>query len=187
MPRANRYFIPGKCYHLTHRCHDREFLLRFACDRNHCRRVIWKSLKRFPVDVLGYCVTSNHTHFLVYIELNMVRAGVVTHPEQWPWCSYAEWMNQRQRYGIVNKPAGLEILGQAALSHFQSNYRQSIEEMIAQDRCRRESQWTESIAVGSPKFLLQLQQDIPWRRRFETEPFSTESWALRETSPAWNA
>jgi len=90
-------------------------------------------------------------------------------------------------YGIVNKPAGLEILGQAALSHFQSNYRQSIEEMIAQDRCRRESQWTESIAVGSPKFLLQLQQDIPWRRRFETEPFSTESWALRETSPAWNA
>ena len=27
MPRANRYFIPGQIWHLTHRCHKREFLL----------------------------------------------------------------------------------------------------------------------------------------------------------------
>jgi hypothetical protein len=28
--------------------------------------------------------------FKVYIELNMVRAGVVPHPAEWPWCSYTE-------------------------------------------------------------------------------------------------
>jgi REP element-mobilizing transposase RayT len=28
MPRANRYILPGRVYHLTHRCHDRQFLLR---------------------------------------------------------------------------------------------------------------------------------------------------------------
>jgi putative transposase len=28
------------------------------------------------------------TKCMVYIELNMVLAGVVRHPEQWPWCSY---------------------------------------------------------------------------------------------------
>ena len=36
MPRANRYFIPGQVYHLTHRCHDRRFF-KFARDRNAYR------------------------------------------------------------------------------------------------------------------------------------------------------
>ena len=27
MPRANRHFIPGQIWHITHRCHRREFLL----------------------------------------------------------------------------------------------------------------------------------------------------------------
>jgi putative transposase len=27
MPRANRYFLPGYVWHITHRCHKREFLL----------------------------------------------------------------------------------------------------------------------------------------------------------------
>jgi putative transposase len=122
---------------------------------------------------------------LIYIELNMVRAGVVKHPEQWRWCSYAEWMNHRQRYGIVNKAAGLAILGGTELACFQTNYRRSIDEMIVQDRCRREPSWTESIAVGSPSFLAQLQREIRWRRRFEMEQLSPESWVLREISPAW--
>jgi len=32
---------------------------------------------------------------MVYIELNMVRAGVVQHPKQWPWCSFQEWIGNR--------------------------------------------------------------------------------------------
>ncbi len=33
MPRANRHYIPGYIWHLTHRCHKKEFLLKFARDR----------------------------------------------------------------------------------------------------------------------------------------------------------
>ena len=32
MPRANRHIQAGHTYHITHRCHDRAFLLRFARD-----------------------------------------------------------------------------------------------------------------------------------------------------------
>jgi len=32
MPRANRYLLPDHVCHVTHRCHDRSFLLRFARD-----------------------------------------------------------------------------------------------------------------------------------------------------------
>jgi hypothetical protein len=72
MARANR--IPGVnedgggIYHLTHRCHNRAFLLRFACDRDAYRKLVWEHLRRFRVAVLDYCVTANHVHLLVDLE-----------------------------------------------------------------------------------------------------------------------
>ena len=32
MARANRHYIPGYVWHITHRCHKKEFLLKFARD-----------------------------------------------------------------------------------------------------------------------------------------------------------
>ena len=34
MPRANRHFLPGHVWHITHRCHQRAFLLKFARERD---------------------------------------------------------------------------------------------------------------------------------------------------------
>ncbi|MBV1910624.1 MAG: hypothetical protein KUG78_15080 [Kangiellaceae bacterium] len=33
MPRASRSFIPNQIWHVTHRCHIKEFLLKFKRDR----------------------------------------------------------------------------------------------------------------------------------------------------------
>ena len=53
MPRANRYILAGCIYHLTHRCHDRSFLFRFAKDRTeYCRR-LRLAVKEFGVSLLG--------------------------------------------------------------------------------------------------------------------------------------
>ena len=35
MPRANRYFVPGYVWHITHRCHKQEFLLMVAGEVDH--------------------------------------------------------------------------------------------------------------------------------------------------------
>jgi putative transposase len=68
MPRANRYLVAGHIYHVTHRCHDRTFLLKFAKDRNRYRTWLRAGLMRFPVSLLGYCITSNHVHLVLYAE-----------------------------------------------------------------------------------------------------------------------
>ena len=65
MPRANRYILPGVAYHLTHRCHDRSFLLKHGVDRTLYRQMLRERLGRHPVSLLGYCITSNHTHLLL--------------------------------------------------------------------------------------------------------------------------
>jgi hypothetical protein len=41
MPRANRHFLPGHIWHITHRCHQKKFLLKFARDRR--RYLHWYS------------------------------------------------------------------------------------------------------------------------------------------------
>ena len=38
---------------------------------------------------------------IVYIDLNMVRAGVVTHPEEWVHSGYNEIQKPRQRYALI--------------------------------------------------------------------------------------
>jgi putative transposase len=37
MPRANRYFLSGHIWHITHRCHKKEFLLKSLKDRERWR------------------------------------------------------------------------------------------------------------------------------------------------------
>ena len=68
MPRSNRYILPGHIYHLTHRCHDRKFLLRFAVHRNTYRRNLWEAVREFDVSLLDYCITGNHVHLLAFAE-----------------------------------------------------------------------------------------------------------------------
>ena len=56
MPRANRYFVPGYACHLTHRCHNREFLLRFAKDRDRYRMLLREGVREVEVSLLDFCV-----------------------------------------------------------------------------------------------------------------------------------
>lgn len=219
MPRANRYFVPGKLYHLTHRCHNCQFLFKFARDRDEYRQLLWSSVREFPVTVFAFCITSNQTHVLassdspeaisqwmqqiegefaqgynrrkgrsgafwadryhctmieegshlwngmVYIELNLVRAGVVAHPSQWPWCSYGEWMGQRRRYGVVDVKACLREFGGASLEEFRANYQAMIDARLAKDEMAREPQWTECIAVGSRAYVEAIGQTIRHRQQ----------------------
>ena len=43
MPKANRYFIPNHIWHITHRCHKQEFLLKFKRDRERWLHWLFES------------------------------------------------------------------------------------------------------------------------------------------------
>jgi len=60
MARANRHYIPGYVWHITHRCHKREFLLRFVRDRwsegfvEHTKAALGiKAIGREVIEVIG--------------------------------------------------------------------------------------------------------------------------------------
>lgn len=65
MARANRIFCRGYVWHLTHRCHQKTFLLKFARDRRRWRHWLFEATRRYGLCVLNYVATSNHIHLLV--------------------------------------------------------------------------------------------------------------------------
>ncbi len=64
MARANRHHLPGQVWHITHRCHKRESLLKFARDRRRWMQWLLEPKKRYGLDILNYSVTSSHAHLL---------------------------------------------------------------------------------------------------------------------------
>ena len=65
MARANRHYIPNCIWHITHRCHKREFLLKFRKDKKNWIKWLFEAKKRFGLCILNFAVTSNHIHLLV--------------------------------------------------------------------------------------------------------------------------
>ncbi|HLN56172.1 MAG TPA: transposase [Bacteroidales bacterium] len=65
MPRANRYFVPRQIWHITHRCHNRDFLFRSIDDRTYWMRWLYHAKNRFNISILNYIVTCNHIHLLI--------------------------------------------------------------------------------------------------------------------------
>ena len=61
MPRTAQILLLRHIYHLTHRCHNGSFFLRFDIYRNEYRQRLWHADRRLKIRMLNYYDTSNHT------------------------------------------------------------------------------------------------------------------------------
>ena len=217
MARANRHYIPGCVWHITHRCHKKEFLLKFSRDRNRWVQWLYEARKRYGLVILNYTVTSNHIHLLVvdtdqnaipksmqliagrtgqeynqrkkrkgafwedryhatavqtgrhllscmiYIDLNMIRAGVVKHPSEWKESGYNEIMNPPKRYSLIDQTRLENILGFSDRETLRSTYTQLLDQPLENNSLQRQEAWTESIAVGSKEFISEIKRTLTSR------------------------
>jgi hypothetical protein len=58
-------------------------------------------------------------HCIVYIDLNMVRAGVVDHPLSWVCSGFFEVQQSPKRYRLIDLPALLALCGFSKQADFQ--------------------------------------------------------------------
>jgi putative transposase len=235
MPRANRHYIPGYVWHITHRCHKKEFLLKFVRDRRRWMEWLFEAKKRHGLCILNYMVTSNHIHLMVldngkrdtipkslqliagrtgqefnqrknrkgafwedryhatavafddhlfkcmvYIDMNMVRAGVVIHPNEWPFCGYNEIQSPRQRYSLIDYQRLILLLQMKDLEELQESCRKRVEQSLASRDQSRESRWTESVAVGSRSFIEATIKRLGIKARGRKVSGKNKSYELRE-------
>jgi REP element-mobilizing transposase RayT len=215
MPRANRHYIPGVVWHITHRCHKKEFLLKFARDRRRWLQWLFEARKRFGLSVLNYMVTSNHIHLLVrdmgsrdvipksmqliagrtgqeynqrkqrkgafwedryhatavetnkhliqcmvYMDMNMVRAGVVRYPSEWGFSWYNEIQAPHERYALIDYEGVRKLLDFRGMDELTEAYRGWIQEAIDNGKHSRDGKWTQSVAVGSEAFVTEAKEKL---------------------------
>ena len=242
MARANRHFIPDCIWHITHRCHKKEFLLKFAHDRHRIVSWLCEARKRFGIQILNYTATSNHIHLLVkdagdaksipsavqlvagrtgqeynqrkrrkgafwedryhataiesgehlrrclvYIDLNMVRAGVVGHPAEWEHGGYHEIQGKRRRNTILALDHLAEAAEVGSPKALATAHREWVEEALASEVHHRDEAWTKSLAVGSPAFVLKTQEMLGARGKGRDIAEAGGSFVLREGQEIYGA
>ncbi len=196
MPRANRMFDYKGVWHITHKCHKQEFLLKFARDRRMWCSWLFQARLRYGLRVLNYVVTSNHIHLmvwsddketvpssiqliagrtaqnynqrknrrgafwedryhaipiktqahfvecLVYVDLNMVRAGVVEHPSHWREAGFHEIQQPRKRYVVIDYDLLLSLSGCSSYAHFTKSHLSWIESKLQRGELDGNPKWT---------------------------------------------
>jgi putative transposase len=65
MPRPPRQLAAGVCYHVLNRGNDRGWLFRKPADFQAFLAILVDAAKRFDVDLLCWCLMSNHWHLVV--------------------------------------------------------------------------------------------------------------------------
>ena len=112
-----------------------------------------------------------HLHrCVVYIDLNMVRAGAVNHPGQWNENGFCEIQRPPKRYAIIDLRALSELCGFEDIEGFQTAHRQWIEEALARELSLRDVRWSEAIAVGSLAFIEKIKGELGSKRRLTDLP-----------------
>ncbi len=244
MPRARRHFIPGQIWHITHRCHKREFLFKFSKDRRRWLQWLYQAKKRYGLSILNYIVTSNHIHLLVkddvdqetiprsmqllagrvgqeynrrkkrlgafwedryhatavdkedhflrclvYIDLNMVRAGVVKHPAEWPFSGYNEIQNPRKKNILIHYDKLMELCGAETYDALKQSHKTLVEEVLCADKQVRDEKWTKSIAVGSQDYVNHIKEQLGYLASNRTIRQTTETttFHLQEPPASYNA
>jgi len=89
---------------------------------------------------------------MTYIDLNMVRAGVVKHPLEWNVCGYREIQVPPLRYRVIDQAVLLDVFGFASIEQLKSSCRDWVEGELKTIVSQRDRMWTESLAVGRQSF-----------------------------------
>jgi putative transposase len=119
-----------------------------------------------------------------YIDLNMVRAGVVTDPADWEWSGYREIQSGRLRYRRIDLETTARLLGLDAAAEVGPWQRRSVwESLERRTDLERRCEWTESIAVGGESYLQAVQNALSFAvRDRQVTPFGEDAFALRESA-----
>ena len=120
-----------------------------------------------------------------YIDLNMVRAGVVRHPREWAWTGYGEIVGLRKRYRLICLPELAARTGQRDPARVAEWYREWIEQATSAERATRDPKWTESIAVGGRPFVDGIGRGVDDRMRVEVGTDDSGIWMVREKPAAY--
>ena len=117
---------------------------------------------------------------LVYIDLNMVRAGAVSHPSRWQASGYPEIQTPPMRKRIINVEILTELCEIYNVDNFRTIHRQWVEDALKENRLVREAKWSEAIAVGNERYVEKTQRSLGLRAKARSCQSTVDGFQLKE-------
>jgi len=117
---------------------------------------------------------------ITYIDMNMVRAGVVEHPSQWEFCGYNEIQHPRKRKGIIDFDRLMDLLGFKNYDELKDAHRKWVDSAKKTSNGCKDNKWTQSIAVGSKTFIEKMKESLGFRARGRKIICADDTYELRE-------
>ena len=108
----------------------------------------------------------------------MVRAGAVKHPKDWGFCGYNEILNPPKRYRLIDREALLSCCGITDLHEFKRYYEDLVAYTLQHGSLRRESLWTNNLAVGSRQYIEQNQDRFG--RQYKIKSLSAPAFKINQ-------
>jgi len=166
MPRASRHYIPGYVWHITHRCHKKEYLLKFARDRRRYLRWLFEARKRYSLSVLNYMVTSNHIHILlrdhgdrdvIPRSMQLIAGRTGQEFNQGKGRKGAYWEDRYHATAVETDEHLVQCLVYIDLNMVRA--------AVQKADCFRDERWTESVAVGSEQFVAATKEKLGFKAK----------------------
>jgi putative transposase len=117
---------------------------------------------------------------LVYIDLNMVRAGVVAHPSEWLFSGYNEIRKPRRKCVLIAYQKLAELTGFESYDAFRKAHQELVQESLGNGNNYRQAVWSESVAVGSKNFVETIKGKLGLRGKGRKIIENDEGFQLRE-------
>ncbi len=123
---------------------------------------------------------------MLYIDLNMVRAGVVSHPKEWKFCGYKEIMNPKERYSIIDHETLMSFFRVKSNIRLQEEYSIFLNMELERESFNQEPDWSNSVAVGSESFITEIKAKLGIKAEKRKIDNKETNWILHEPGVSYN-
>jgi putative transposase len=124
---------------------------------------------------------------MVYIDTNMIRTGVVSHPSLWSFSGYNEIQDPRRKNILIDDERLRLLIGSGTYEKLRSSHRGWVEEYLGSGAQDRQEEWTDSIAVGSKSFIEKVKSLLGCKAKGRDITKGGEGYHLREEAAPYAA
>ena len=123
---------------------------------------------------------------LVYIDLNMVKTGVVSHPDKWEFSGFNEIQRPRRKCVIISYETLYNLAGYPDYESFRKAHFEWIKAEADKISNKRQAHWSNCIAVGSEAFVEEVGTRLAARAKGREKRPLDHGMELRELSLPYN-
>ena len=117
---------------------------------------------------------------MIYIDLNMNRAEVVSHPRDYLYAGHNEILNPKRRYSIIDREGLKNYCGFNNMDNFISHFKTLINGACYNRSGIKDEKWSESIAASDERYIQEVMEKLSSKVKSRVVIMDGDRFVLKE-------